>query len=83
MISILVWLILAYRDLWPLATYNLQPLDAAEGWFIWTKIGILTLSATLVPLLIPRQYTPFDPEVSVKAMNNFFRNTHPCSESIG
>ncbi|KAI0691343.1 hypothetical protein BC835DRAFT_1360883 [Cytidiella melzeri] len=62
LISLLVWCIFAYRDLWPLGTYTLQPVDAAEGWFIWTKIGILTVAAIFVPLVMPRRYVPPDPQ---------------------
>lgn len=59
----MIWSVYAYRDLWPLGTYTLRPLDETEGWLIWTKIGLLTFSAMLVPLLVPRQYIPVDPEV--------------------
>ncbi|PPQ74166.1 hypothetical protein CVT26_006770, partial [Gymnopilus dilepis] len=51
----------AYRDIWPLATYTDAPLDASEGYLLWVKLGILTLTAVGIPLFIPRQYTPLDP----------------------
>ncbi|CAL1696210.1 unnamed protein product [Somion occarium] len=55
------WAVYVYRDLWPLATYTLSPADSAEGWLIWTKVIVLTFAAIVVPLLMPRQYVPFDP----------------------
>ena len=53
-----------YRDVWPLATYDQVPVDAAvEGPLFWVKFAILTVIAVVVPLFIPRQYVPVDPEV--------------------
>lgn len=67
LLLVAVFAVFAYRDLWPLATYTLTPLDASEGWLIWTKIGILAFAAAAVPLLIPRQYIPIDPSVRPQA----------------
>jgi len=53
----------AYRDLWPLATYTQNPEDLSEGSIIWVKIFILFLTSIIIPLLVPRQYVPVDPEV--------------------
>ena len=53
----------AYRDLWPLATFNLQPADLADGPVLWAKIALLTFTAVVIPLFIPRQYVPVDPKV--------------------
>jgi hypothetical protein len=53
-----------YRDIYPLITYTSSPLDKHEGHLLWAKIGVLGLSVILVPLLIPRQYVPVDPNVS-------------------
>lgn len=58
-----VWSVFVYRDVWPSMTFDLEPIDGAEGWLIWTKIGVLSFSGVVVPLLIPRQYIPFDPKV--------------------
>ncbi|CAL1706378.1 unnamed protein product [Somion occarium] len=52
----------AYRDLWPLATYTLTPADGAEGWLLWTEVGVLSFAAVFIPLVSPRQYVPVDPE---------------------
>ena len=59
----LSWVVYAYRDLWPLATFTLRPADASEGTLLWAKVGVLTLAAVAVPLLVPRQYVPVDPKV--------------------
>ncbi|KAI0793372.1 hypothetical protein C8Q75DRAFT_749936 [Abortiporus biennis] len=56
------WLVFAYRDLWPLATFTLQPLDAALSPFVWIEIGLLTVAGVVIPLLVPRQYIPIDPK---------------------
>ncbi|KAI0697137.1 multidrug resistance-associated ABC transporter [Cytidiella melzeri] len=69
LVSFALWAVFAYRDLWPLATFTLQPLDSAEGWLIWTKIGILTFVAVVVPLFVPRQYIPLDPKDPAATVN--------------
>lgn len=53
-----------YRDLFPLATFTRTPRDLSEGWVLWTKVVILALTSIGIPLFIPRQYKPVDPEVS-------------------
>src|SRR5882762_5199233 len=55
--------IYAYRDIWPLLTFTLSPADAGEGTLLWVKLGLLALAAVLIPLAIPRQYTPVNPKV--------------------
>ncbi|PCH35585.1 hypothetical protein WOLCODRAFT_107550 [Wolfiporia cocos MD-104 SS10] len=54
--------IYSYRDVWPLATFTLSPMDGAEGALIWAKIGILAFASVVIPLSIPRRYVPFDPQ---------------------
>ncbi|KAH9915165.1 P-loop containing nucleoside triphosphate hydrolase protein [Epithele typhae] len=50
-----LWSTYAYRNLLPLATYNGVPMDvAAEGDILWAKIGVLTFSAIILPLISPR-----------------------------
>jgi hypothetical protein len=58
-----VWLVYGYRDIYPLGTFALEPLDLQEGWLMWTKLGVLTFAAVIVPSFIPTQYVPFDPKV--------------------
>jgi hypothetical protein len=55
----------AYRDLWPLAKYDGQLADAAEGYVLWIKIALLAFTALFVPLFVPRRYIPLDPKVRV------------------
>ncbi|TFK34747.1 hypothetical protein BDQ12DRAFT_737985, partial [Crucibulum laeve] len=51
----------AYRDVWPLATTTETPMDIAEGKLLWVKITLLAITALLIPLVIPHQYIPVDP----------------------
>ncbi|VDB84814.1 unnamed protein product [Peniophora sp. CBMAI 1063] len=51
----------AYRDLWPLLTLTLSPLDRAEGAILWIKVALVTYAAVLIPLVTPRRYVPVDP----------------------
>ncbi|KAJ6498923.1 P-loop containing nucleoside triphosphate hydrolase protein [Mycena sanguinolenta] len=51
-----------YRDVFPLATFSLVPRDIKEGGLLWTKVIILCAVSCVVPLAIPRQYTPVDPK---------------------
>ena len=62
-ILIVIFGVYFYRDVWPLATYTLSPLDISEGRILWAKEIILTLIAIVIPLFIPRQYVPVDPKV--------------------
>ncbi|KZT67065.1 P-loop containing nucleoside triphosphate hydrolase protein [Daedalea quercina L-15889] len=55
-----IWAVYVYRDVWPLATYNLQPLDTSEGPLFWVRFTLLTVSGVVVPLVIPHAYIPFD-----------------------
>ncbi|KAI0085657.1 multidrug resistance-associated ABC transporter [Irpex rosettiformis] len=56
------WAISAYRNLWPLATFNLKPADGVEGALLWIKFGLLTVIGVVIPLIIPREYRPYDPQ---------------------
>ncbi|KAJ4490432.1 hypothetical protein J3R30DRAFT_3666905 [Lentinula aciculospora] len=49
-IWLICFLVLGYRDLYPLATFDLEPLDIEEGWLIWVKIALLFILAILIPL---------------------------------
>ncbi|KAK0480781.1 hypothetical protein IW261DRAFT_1685339 [Armillaria novae-zelandiae] len=51
-----------YRDITALATFDNIPQDSREGPLLWIKIGILLFIAVLIPLIIPREYTPVDPK---------------------
>ena len=52
-----------YRDIWPLATFTKDPKDLQEGYLLWIKFSVITLTAVIIPLFIPRQYVPVDPKV--------------------
>ena len=52
-----------YRDLWPLAKYDGQPADAAEGHALWIKVAFLAFTAVFIPLFVPCRYIPLDPKV--------------------
>ncbi|KAL0565313.1 hypothetical protein V5O48_016710 [Marasmius crinis-equi] len=54
--------IYAYRDIYPLATFNKTPLDIGDGWLVWSKVALLFVAAVAVPLFIPRRYTPYNPK---------------------
>ena len=69
LVLLATWGVYVYRDVWTLATFTLTPADAAEGWCLWVKIALLTFAAVIVPVVMPAQYTPFDPTVcDVKLM---------------
>ncbi|KAH9829694.1 uncharacterized protein C8Q71DRAFT_789576 [Rhodofomes roseus] len=62
LVLIPTWAVYIYRDVFPLTTFTLSPIDAAEGGWLWAKIALLTYVALIVPLIIPRPYTPVDPK---------------------
>ncbi|PVG02126.1 hypothetical protein CPB86DRAFT_772767 [Serendipita vermifera] len=62
------WGIYIYRDLWPLATYTLHPIDP-NHWTTWTAIGLLTVVGIFVPFLMPHEYVPAEPENPYKDVN--------------
>lgn len=54
---------LGYRNLWPLATFTLTPIDPDGTHLLWAEIFLLTFATIIVPLSVPRQYIPYDPKV--------------------
>lgn len=52
----------AYRDIWPLMTFTLRPVDAAEGRVLWVKVALATWAGLLGPLFEPWPYIPVYPE---------------------
>ncbi|KAF8157953.1 multidrug resistance-associated ABC transporter [Crassisporium funariophilum] len=58
-----------YRDVWPLATYTQTPVDISEGHLLWAKVAVVTFSAVIIPLFIPRQYVPIDPKNPMEVPN--------------
>ncbi|KAG8899583.1 hypothetical protein FRC01_010451, partial [Tulasnella sp. 417] len=55
------WSIFAYRDLYPLVTYTMHPVDA-DGWVTWVRVGLLTLVGLVLPLVVPRRFVPVNPK---------------------
>ncbi|TCD66627.1 hypothetical protein EIP91_001094 [Steccherinum ochraceum] len=53
---------MGYRNLWPLATFTLSPIDLDGTALLWAEIGVLAFATVLVPLFVPRQYIPYDPK---------------------
>lgn len=62
---LVVFGVYVHRDIRPLATFSLEPVDAGEGWLLWSKVVVLAIIAVVVPLVKPRQYTSLDPEVLI------------------
>lgn len=58
---LLAFAVYAYRDIWPLFTFNLDPEDINTP-VTWARVVLLTVSAVLIPLVRPRTYVPVDPE---------------------
>ncbi|KAH9894788.1 multidrug resistance-associated ABC transporter [Cubamyces lactineus] len=48
------WAVYVYRDVLPLGTTTRSPADAHEGTLLWAKFAILTIAATVIPILVPR-----------------------------
>ncbi|KAF8307153.1 P-loop containing nucleoside triphosphate hydrolase protein [Clavulina sp. PMI_390] len=61
-ILLVEFLVLAYRDIWPLATYNQTPVDAPLGLLGWSRVALVFWAGIVVPLIIPGVYVPVDPK---------------------
>ena len=78
----LVWGVYVYRDVYPLATLDPTPVDAAEGPFLYANFMLLTIAAVFVPIFIPRKYVPLNPKVSsslrtrLDASNTLLQEVH-------
>ena len=70
-----------FRDIWPLMTYTLQPIDTSEGARLWIKIALFALAGIVIPLTVPRQYIPVDPEVKIQR-DVLPGKAHATSESL-
>jgi hypothetical protein len=51
-----------YRDIWPLVTYTLVPIDRT-GPVLWTEVALTAVGA-LLPVFEPYPFVPVDPLVS-------------------
>ncbi|ORY22510.1 hypothetical protein BCR39DRAFT_551500 [Naematelia encephala] len=57
----LAFCVYAYRDLWPLLTFYLEPSDIHNA-ITWSRVAILAAAAVVIPLIRPRTYVPVDPK---------------------
>jgi hypothetical protein len=57
-----------YRDVFPLGTFTLTPMDLSDGRLLWPKVCTLFIVSVVIPLAMPRQYTPVDPKVRTRAI---------------
>ncbi|KIP07615.1 hypothetical protein PHLGIDRAFT_413728 [Phlebiopsis gigantea 11061_1 CR5-6] len=61
-ITLAIFAFYAYRDIWPLMTYTLRPIDEMEGSLLWVKVTLSTWAGLLEPLLEPYPFIPVHPE---------------------
>lgn len=64
LVTFTILAVYAYRDIWPLMTFTLQPKDGAEGDLLWAKVALLAFVGVFLPLFEPYPYVPYDPAVS-------------------
>lgn len=62
-LSVSLFVIYVWRDLYPFCTYELSPADDMHDWLLRSRIILLSFTAVLMPLISPREYFPLDPEV--------------------
>jgi hypothetical protein len=62
-VSLAMFAVYTDRNIWPLLTFTLHPLDSEEGWVIWLKISLAFTVAIVLPLVEPYPYAPVDPNV--------------------
>ena len=62
----------AYRNIWPLLTFTLSPADADEGALLWVRISLLAFAAVVIPVTVPRHYTPIDPKARLSLTISYF-----------
>ncbi|KAF9526532.1 multidrug resistance-associated ABC transporter [Crepidotus variabilis] len=58
-----------YRNLWPLATFDKQPADLAEGKLLWVKLVILFTTGAVIPVFMSQPYVPVDPKNPMAVVN--------------
>ena len=60
LVSLTICALYVYRDVWPLMTFTLRPLDEAEGSILWVKVALIIYIAVVAPLCEPYPYIPVD-----------------------
>lgn len=58
------FLVYSYLDVWPFATQSPHPFDPTSDPVTWIRIVLLTLSAVVIPLVMPRPFRPLTPGVN-------------------
>ncbi|KAL9711361.1 hypothetical protein Ac2012v2_005906 [Leucoagaricus gongylophorus] len=58
-----------YRNIWPLAKYAEDPADTREGPLLWVRLGLLMITAMIIPLFSPRKYVPVNHEEPAEEVN--------------
>lgn len=59
----------AYRDIYPLATFNRHPIDAYDDWRLPALLVALMSGGVVVPLFQPSEYRPVDEEDDTRILN--------------
>ncbi|KAF7969448.1 hypothetical protein HWV62_27283, partial [Athelia sp. TMB] len=59
---LVIMVVYAYRDLYPLAFYGKQPMDVSAGRFLWPTVSILAFTSIGTLLLTPREHVSVDPK---------------------
>ena len=62
LVTLAVTVSYVHRDVWPLMTVTLRPLDESEGAILWMKVALTLFASVVEPLLEPHLYTPVNPK---------------------
>jgi hypothetical protein len=65
LVTLAIFGVYTYRDLWPLITFTMDPADGHEGRLLWAKIALAGVAGVWVPMVEPYPYIPYDPAVSI------------------
>ena len=62
----------SFLDVWPYATQTPHPFDPASDPVTWWRVALLTTSAVVIPLIMPRPFRPLTPEVRPSSHFRFY-----------
>ncbi len=65
LVTCTLFAVYAYRDIWPLMTFTLEPEDKGQGRILWAKITLAAFAGIVGPIFEPYAYTPVDPKVTI------------------
>ena len=74
-------LVYAHRDLYPYATYHLEPQDKL-GWHLWAKIAIAFVVSVFIPSALPRTFKPINPLVRTLRLYRVFSFSDKAASRI-